>query len=835
MFDRNDSLNMSVFEYLFWIGYAVIIVVGVFATSQFAYEDWWGRTNTLMIGIGLLLMAIGFTFFSTISKRTFLLGVLLIVLCACIYIESHRGKDIVAFVAVAFLGGMLDWRKSIRVFFVAASASVIMVLILYATGVFYPEYIGRTGEDTVRHYLGFTYSAIPANFYFHIVLAYLFLKRQTINLAETIVIMGTNWLLYALTDTNAVFYLITALVGVLWIYRCFPQIFRLKYLKVISIWVVPISALAIIGLSYAYTPMSSTFLQLDHLLNNRLSLGYKAIEQYGIHLFGHDVSWTYYTGRYGTNVYEEYFFIDSSYLNILLTFGLIILVFICVGYMMTGKKLYEEKHYMGCIVFIVFALHCATDHHLFEVRYNPFIVLLGFVFINRGLILKRGYNTMEHKNINKDREISVRSLFARVMRKWWIILIVAVAVGALAGGYKMVKTSNEMKSNSEETMTNEEYQKKLADYQQNTKTLKASIKASEDTLQNKIDYLANSIVARINPGEVHTAKNNYFFESDDGDSSAIRDRAANRAVDLYATYITSLDFWNDISKEMDTEPQYLLELITATPDYEASNLLVVIRYTDDEGAKKLADYMNSKLNTYYNTAQNEIGNFRVTSATPVISVNVDTTLQNWHFNKTSEIKNLENSIKQLQQSLDSLSRPAQPATASRSALVKDSVSFGIKAAIGGAIAAIVIIAIVIVASKKVLSEREFNDRYDFRKIARFPKRGTGPDGLSDRERYDIAVENINKYSDNSDNILVVGNAPKAYINTAVAELRKRMGNVQIDYVENVNDSKAHIDRFKEADGVIIAETIGKSRYNKIDNNVQYAYDWDKPVIGAILY
>ncbi len=836
MFNEKKDLNMSVFEYLFLIGYSIIITMGVFATSQFSYSDWWGRTYTIMIGLALLLMIIGFIFYSTISKRAFILCILLIVLCLLIRQGSDRGKEIMTFTAIVFLGGLIDWKKSIRVFFIIASCSVAIVLILYSTGVFYPEYIGRSGEDTVRLYLGFIYTAIPANFYFHIVLAYFFLKKGAINLLETIIVLVTNYLLFKYTDTNAVFYGILALVIILWIYRFFPQIFRLKYLKILSIVIVPALAVAVIALSYMYTPMSPTLTKLDKILNTRLALGHEAIEKYGIHLFGNNVTWSNYTGRYGENVYEEYFFVDSSYLNILITFGIIILIIICVGYALVGKKLFEKKHYMGCIIFILFAIHCGTDHHLFEVRYNPFLVLIGFVFINKGLILKRGISTMNSNFIKKEREISIRSLFARVFRKWWLILIVAAAVGVLAGGYKIFTTSKAKNSNPEDTMTYEEYQKKLADYEHNTKTLKDSIKASEDALQSKIDYLSNSILAKLDPNNVYVSKNNCFFESENPESAlALRDRAANRAVDLYSTYVTSLDFWTDLSNEMETEPQYLLELVTTTPDYEASNLLVTIKYTDEEGAKKISDYMINRMQSYTPQANKEVGNFKLISSSPVVSKTVDTTLQNWHFNKTSEIKNLENSIKQLQQSLDKLSKPAQPATTSRSALAKEGVLFGIKAAAAGAGAMIILLSIIIVASKKVLSSKEFYDRYELKEVARFPKSGTGRSSMSDKERYDIAVENINKYSGNSDNILVVGKAPKAAINLAVAELRKRMGNISIDYIENVNDSTAHINRLKEADSVIITETVGSSRYNKIDDNIKYVYDWDKPIVGSILY
>ena len=836
MSNRDNRLNMSVFEYFFLIGYSIIVAMGIFSNSQVSYYDWWGHTYSIMIGISLVLMIAGFVFYSSISKRAFILGMILIVMCMLIRQESDRGKEILTFTAVAFLGGLIDWKKTIRIFLIISSCSVVTVLILYAFGVFYPEFIGRSGEDTIRYYLGFTYTTILANYFFHIVLAYFFIKKGKINLVETIVILAANRIIFVYTDTNAVYYMLLALTGIMWLYRFFPQIFRLKYLKILSIMAVPALAVIIIVLSLKYTPMSTTFARLDSLLNNRLSLGNTAIGKYGIDLFGNNVTWSGYTGKYGINVYNEYFYVDSSYLNILLTYGIMILAFICSGYALVGKKLYEQKHFVGCIVLIFFALHSTTDPQLFEVRYNPFIVLLGFIFINKGFTLKRGFNTMDNNYIKKEREISIRSLFARVMRKWWLILIVAAAVGVLAGGYKIFTITKDMKNNSEETMTYEEYQKKLADYEHNTKTLKDSIAASEDTLQSKINYLSNSIVAKLDPNNVYVAKNNYFFESDASDNSVrLRDQVANRAVDLYATYITSVDFWSDISKEFDTEPQYLAELINTTSDYEASNLLVSIKYTDEEGAKKISEYMNRKLQEYTSIATNEIGNFRIILADPVVSRTVDTTLQNWHYNKTSEIKNLENSIKQLQQSLDKLSRPSQPATVSRSAMAKDAVSFGIGAAAAGAGAMIILLSIIIVASKKVLSSGEFYDRYGLKEVARFPKSGTGKSGMSDKERYDIAVENIYEYSENSDNILVVGKAPKAAINLAIAELRKRMGNISIDHIESVNDSTVHINRLKEADSVIITETVGSSRYNKIDNNIQYIIDWNKPIVGSILY
>ena len=130
MFHKDNRLNMSVFEYLFLIGYSIIVVMGIFSSAQVTYSDWWGKTNTIMIGIALLLMITGFVFYSSVNDRAFILGIILIVLCVLIRQESDRGKEIMTFTAVTFLGGLIDWKKTIRVFFIVSSCAIVTVLIL---------------------------------------------------------------------------------------------------------------------------------------------------------------------------------------------------------------------------------------------------------------------------------------------------------------------------------------------------------------------------------------------------------------------------------------------------------------------------------------------------------------------------------------------------------------------------------------------------------------------------------------------------------------------------------------------------------------------------------
>ena len=104
-----------------------------------------------------------------------------------------------------------------------------------------------------------------------------------------------------------------------------------------------------------YNADSPIWKSINSFINGRLALGQNGIQKYGIHLFGTPVKWIGnnqqvllhgYTGTYN--------YVDNSYLQILLQYGIILffLVLIAYAYVMYNS-IKNEKYYLAWILFFI--------------------------------------------------------------------------------------------------------------------------------------------------------------------------------------------------------------------------------------------------------------------------------------------------------------------------------------------------------------------------------------------------------------------------------------------------------------------------------------------------
>lgn len=129
----------------------------------------------------------------------------------------------------------------------------------------------------------------------------------------------------------------------------------------------PVLAILMYYLSVSYEQDNEFLEMLNDMITGRLSLGNKGLKDYGISLFGQDVPMVGFGGA--TTIKEDYFFIDSSYLYILLRYGII---FLCMVFFIYGTICYKCKQDTTLMLAIVLlAISCFIDHHIMEEAYNP--------------------------------------------------------------------------------------------------------------------------------------------------------------------------------------------------------------------------------------------------------------------------------------------------------------------------------------------------------------------------------------------------------------------------------------------------------------------------------
>ena len=112
-------------------------------------------------------------------------------------------------------------------------------------------------------------------------------------------------------------------------------------------------------------------------------MGKRGLKQFGLSLFGKDVPME---GMGGSLKHTKpYFFIDCSYLFILLRYGVLFLGIVFIIYGAICYKYREDTALMLAILLL--AVSSAIDQHLLEDAYNPFAYAL---FAGMGRKSERG-------------------------------------------------------------------------------------------------------------------------------------------------------------------------------------------------------------------------------------------------------------------------------------------------------------------------------------------------------------------------------------------------------------------------------------------------------------
>lgn len=104
-------------------------------------------------------------------------------------------------------------------------------------------------------------------------------------------------------------------------------------------------------------------------LRSRFMLGRQALDQYDITLWGVPI---YERGNGGSKsgMVDNYFFIDISYLRILLMNGVFIWILTILMFIKTQIRLARENKLFLMFVVSVFLLDCSIEHHIVELAYS---------------------------------------------------------------------------------------------------------------------------------------------------------------------------------------------------------------------------------------------------------------------------------------------------------------------------------------------------------------------------------------------------------------------------------------------------------------------------------
>lgn len=328
--------------YTIWMVACVLALLKIFLVN--VYSDW--RDLCLVVSIGLIVWA------SSLNTNTW---------------------DMIYYYVMIVAAQDINFKSIVKVFLATVVTMLIFTIVSAKLGVIAGVTNMRLGSSDLRYALGTVYPTDLAARLFYIELFYIALRKFKLNLPEYITCLSLTVFTYIVTDTKLDVLLMLLLI--LAVYLKDAIILLLEKIQNLGVTLILGSMVAmIIILTYGYSSKMWILNKINNILSGRLSVGHIAFENFNVPFFGQIIE---QTGNGGLHhgVYS-YFFIDCSYIRVLMMNGLFSFLILVAFLVILSNKFLNEKAYSLEIALLFVALSSIIDQHLLEISYNCLLLAM---------------------------------------------------------------------------------------------------------------------------------------------------------------------------------------------------------------------------------------------------------------------------------------------------------------------------------------------------------------------------------------------------------------------------------------------------------------------------
>ena len=368
--DSNKLIyNMGIILYVFGL---------LIKTSTYSLDSKYIKIIEIMQIMGLLLLSLKILLDVTREKFSLKKMLIIFFLLICMFLTYIRTDDYATTVNLIILliaSHNMNFKKTIKIIFYVELLGFIFILLSCKVHIIEDYIINRETETNLnRHALGFIHPNILMLTFFSIVVMFLYIKKEKINMLYVLVLTIINLILYRYTDSRmGTFITEFAIICFYFVKMNKTKDIFWKFKSIIPYIVIIFAVLSVI-LTIAYDKVNLE--KINEFSSNRLELQFRAWNEYGITLFGQKIEWV---GQGITNkklIWKDYNYVDNSYVKAIVNYGVIFFVIIMYGEYYVLKKSCESRDVYTCVAVVLVGIYSITDVSLLRVLYNPYIILM---------------------------------------------------------------------------------------------------------------------------------------------------------------------------------------------------------------------------------------------------------------------------------------------------------------------------------------------------------------------------------------------------------------------------------------------------------------------------
>ena len=347
---------------------SVVVFFNTISTTMLDRTFFQVKVNFLFLVV--LLLGLRFLYKMQVSYKYLILSILLLLSGGLVYFQTNRLNFLVYSMLLVLLVNV-DMKVVLRNYVVVAGILVVGVFLLSLVGMIPNLQYNRAG--VIRNSFGFIYPTDFASHCFYLFLAFSYLLKDKFIWTRSLfgVLLSAFIIKYCDARLNALSIL---LATVIFIYFYYSNGKKLKIFALLPYSAV-VFASTVTYLSYKFSWSNPFLVSINKLITGRLALGRNAFDTFGVHLFGtRNVQFIGSGGK--TESVIGYNYVDSSYVQMLFTYGIVPVVLLLIIYVVASRKQYKNGQYLLVAILSLIAFNCMIEAFWFVPTYNIFMFLL---------------------------------------------------------------------------------------------------------------------------------------------------------------------------------------------------------------------------------------------------------------------------------------------------------------------------------------------------------------------------------------------------------------------------------------------------------------------------
>ena len=347
---------------------SVVVFFNTISTTMLDRTFFQVKVNFLFLVV--LLLGLRFLYKMQVSYKYLILSILLLLSGGLVYFQTNRLNFLVYSMLLVLLVNV-DMKVVLRNYVVVAGILVVGVFLLSLAGIVPNLQYNRAG--VIRNSFGFIYPTDFASHCFYLFLAISYLLKDKFIWTRSLfgVLLSAFIIKYCDARLNALSILLATVIFIYFYYS------NGKKLKIFAL--LPYSAVVFASivtyLSYKFSWSNPFLVSVNKLITGRLALGRNAFDTFGVHLFGtRNVQFIGSGGK--TESVIGYNYVDSSYVQMLFTYGIVPVVLLLIIYVVASRKQYKDGQYLLVAILSLIAFNCMIEAFWFVPTYNIFMFLL---------------------------------------------------------------------------------------------------------------------------------------------------------------------------------------------------------------------------------------------------------------------------------------------------------------------------------------------------------------------------------------------------------------------------------------------------------------------------